>query len=260
MARKPKDPDETPETPETPPPAEDRDRELLRGGPGDPPADAPAEPPSDQPMRARVKIGKKEFEVDPGIAAAYEEREREYMRGIQMDRREKDELERFRRAAQPTPPQDAEPDFNTLLFENPTRALELRDARLKAELEAKYRSEQNFRAFWEQFYENNPDLKDEKFLVNAQFQSSWDTISDMKTPDAQEYLADGVRKEILRISRKAKTATGTVPSPTGRAVVEGATGDRPPAPPRPVDSDEEPASLSAAIKARARARRTARSA
>ena len=59
--------------------------------------------PAQPPARTRVKIGRQEFDVDPAMASALDERERDYMRGIQMDRRERDELERYRQAAQPTP-------------------------------------------------------------------------------------------------------------------------------------------------------------
>jgi hypothetical protein len=258
MARKPKD-DEKPDAPEiTPPAADDPDKDILRGGPGDAPADVP-EPEPDQPSRARVKIGKKEFEVDPDMAAAIEERERDYMRGIQVDRRERDELERYRRAAQPTQPQPTEPDLSTLIFEDPKKALELHGQRIEQRMEQRYRSEQQTQRMWTKFYSDHPDLSDENMFVSAKFSQIYDEIADLPTAKAMDMLADEVRKDILRISRKAK-GTGTKDTPpTGRAIVEGATGDRPPQPAR-ASSEDEPASLSAVIRDRARKRREASSA
>src|SRR5262245_5259902 len=257
MAKKPRagDDEEKPTPEPTPPPAEDPDKEIRRGGPGDDPVEPPAEKDPNQPQaRTRVKIGKRDFDVDRDMAAAIEERERDYARGIQMDRREREELDRYRRAAQPAP-EKTEPDWNTLLFENPTKALELRDRAREERMERKYRSEQANDRMWRKFYDDHPDLADERLLVNARFQADFEAIADLPTGQAMDVLADNVRKEILRISRKSK-GTGTVTSlPTGRAVVEGASGERTPAPPRSKDDDDEPSSLTAELKARARRRR-----
>jgi hypothetical protein len=256
MARKPKE-QEDPDEPEPKAPA-DPDAALLRGGPGQDPAEPAAEPEPtpDQPTRARVKIGKKEFEVDPEIADAYAAREREYADGIRMDREARAELDRYRRAAQPTPPKDDEPDLNTLIFENPKKALELHGQQIEARLEARYRTEQAYRAFWETFYKNNPDLEEEDTFVRARFTSIFNDIADQPTGKAQDALADDVRREILRISRKARTSDDT-PPPRTRAIVEAPSGDRPPRAQRS-EEDDLPTSLSDAIRRKVAARRAAK--
>lgn len=264
MARNPKpkdDDDKQPDPEPTPPPQEDPDKEIRRGGPGDAPVEEKEPEPASDPAqsRSRVKIGRREFEVAPDMAAAIEERERDYMRGISLDRRDREELDRYRRAAQPAQPANTEPDWNTLLFENPSKALALRDNALEARLEAKYRTEQATERMWRKFFDDHPDLADERMLVQARFQADFDEIADMPTAKAMDVLADNVRKDILRISRKSR-GTGTVTSlPTNRATVEGATGDRSAPPPRAKD-DDEPTSLSAEIRRRAAQRRAHKSA
>ena len=261
MARKPKDDDETPEAPERPTPSPDeRDRATMRGGPGD---DAPAPaatstPEPDQPpTRSRVKIGRQEFEVEPDMAAALEERERDYMRGIQMDRREREELDRFRRAAQPAPV-STEPDFNTLLFENPSKALALHAERIKRDLQQQYADARMRDRTWAKFYEDHADLVGEEFLVQARYEADYDSIAGLPVTKALEILADNVRKDLLRISRKTKGTGNPTALPTGRARVEDATGDRPPTSPRRTEADDDPNwSLSKEVRKRQATRRNA---
>jgi hypothetical protein len=84
-------------------------------------------------------------------------------------------------------------------------------------------------------------------------------ISALPQKKAHELLADDVRGEILRISRKARGSGDPQPKPSGRAVVEGASGDRPTRPSRGED-DDQPTSLSDEIRRRATRRREARTA
>jgi hypothetical protein len=259
------DDDDKPAAPEAQPPhADDPDRAILRGGPGDlstdpaAPAAPPATPPGQPPERTRVKIRGREFEVDPDMAREIEERERDYMRGIQMDRRERDELDRYRRAAQPA----AQPevyDYGVKLFENPTEALQRFGAEIEARLEKRYNQSQAAVAFWDKFYKDHPDLAEEQFLVEARLQTDYKSLADLPESKAVEILADNVRKDILRITRKARGAGGSVtPLPTGRATVEGATGDRPAPPATRGDADDDtPWSLSKEIRQRKEARRRA---
>lgn len=252
------DPKPRPEPEPTPPPDDDPDRHIRRGGPGDEPAEPAAEPtPEPASTSTRVKIGRREFDVTPDIAAAMEERERDYMRGISLDRRDREELDRYRRAAQPAQsPAPTGPDFNTLLFENPTKALEMHGQQIEARMEAKYRSEQASARMWTKFFEDHPDLSEERLLVQARFQADYEEIADLPTSKAMDVLADNVRRDILRISRKSRGAGSVTPLPTNRATVEGATGERTAPPPR-ANPDDEPTSLSAEIKRRAAARRRA---
>src|SRR5262245_12236586 len=210
MARRPVA-DDTPDPSEpTAPSADDRDRAVMRGGPGDPPAEAPAAPaatPDQPPARTRVKISGRDFDVDPEMATALEDRERDYMRGIQMDRRERDELDRYRRAANPSPT-PAVPEFSREIFENPEAAMLRREERLKTELRQEFLTQQATQRTWAKFYQDHPDLVGEEMLVDALLQSNEigniriSSESDQRR--ALEQLADATRREILRISRKAK--------------------------------------------------------
>lgn len=218
------------------------DAEVLKGGPGSsgdpaagsaaPPAPKPAAAdPQDEPRRVKRKIGGRELELDPDVADAIDEREREYARGYGNVSQELAELKRRLPAPAP-PPKPAEPDWNTLMFDRPAEAVghirrEINEqvSAAKSELETRYESERRRERFWATFYRANPDLAGEELLVDSILQRDQSALSPLPVEEGQSRLADAVRKEILRIARVARerdSRDDEQPVPQRRASVEGA--------------------------------------
>ena len=241
---------------------EDRDRGVLKGGPGQPDPEPDDRTPA-PPARKRIKVGGREFEVDPDLAAAVESRETEFSKKLSEQGRELGEL---RKRAQPgdqpdpakTRPQ--EPNYEDLLYSDPRKFAQVIKEQTRAELRAEYEEDQVMREFWDGYGRRHPDLAEEELISRAMFVRHNTELLDLPTKKAQDRLAELVSGEILRISRRGKD-NGNAPKEhdTGkRAVVEGASGDR--GSTRASADDEErrqPKSLSEALALRRQARRTA---
>lgn len=230
----------------------------------------PAEPyiggpqePAQAPRTVRVKYGGKELEVPEDVGQAWQEREREFSQKITQTGQELGELRKVRQEWEATkqaitgPKPAAEPDLDTLWYENPKQAAAMIESRVVDRVTSDYRRDQALRNFWDGFYRQADDLREDGHFVEYQFQRNFDSLANMPVPEAQAKLAELTRQEILRLTRKTSS-----PDPTTRRqvpLVEPASGDRPPRPARDADSDG-PNSLSETIRARSAARRAARAA
>jgi len=230
----PKAPDPTPAVP------------IIAGGPG-------GEPEPAAPKLVKVKHGGKDLDLPEDAATAWQEREREYERKMSQQGAELGELRTWRKTVeqQIAPKKEpAEPDLNTLWFENPQAAYQKIKQEIRQEITGDYRRDQALRSFWDGFDRENPDLRDDRWVAEATFTEHLDTLADMTPAKAREELADLTRKKILKLTRKVKpTDTDTNP----RTLLEPASGDRPPRPAR--DEDEGPKSMTELIAARRAARR-----
>jgi len=152
----------------------------------------------------------------------------------------------------PLPATPAEPDIDTLWFENPKKARDMIKQELRQEIVGEYRQDQALRTFWEGFYRSHDDLRDDDWMVRSLFQEHFNELADLPTRQAQEKLGEITRTQILRLTRKTKT-NDTTP----RDLLEPASGDRPPRP--AAQDDDEPKSISGLIAARRAERNKPRS-
>lgn len=141
---------------------------------------------------------------------------------------------------------DPEPDWETLMFKDPREAMRLHGERITkqvtTQLRGEYQREQGHATFWSEFYAANPDLKDDKDLVQVTLNSNLSSLANVPTKKAMEQLAELTRDRILRYSGKAP---GSKPKPKARA--EGAASPTPKPAPAPASNVT---SISSLVKAR----------
>lgn len=222
---------------------------------GSPPEDddTPPSPKSkkdDAPPRVKVKIGDQELETDPGSAAAINSL-------MQMNAQMLAQIQAGYRApsgSQPEKKADAY-DYETGLFTEPAVALKrLREeikTEIKNEMTGQYNAAESKKEFWNGFYTANPELKDNKLIVDAVVQRDWNKLSVMPVADADKAIATAAKKEIMRLSGgKSKSDEGEQNN------LEGGSAKNPPSKSR---NSEESAvtSLSDVIRNRQAARRKA---
>src|SRR3970040_1470216 len=101
-------------------PARDKDAEILVGGPGQ---DDPVEEKKEAatPTGGEMTIGGQKYKLDPAIASALEERERQFERKMSQQGTEWGELGRLKQqvdALHQAQAAQAQPNMDTTLFEN----------------------------------------------------------------------------------------------------------------------------------------------
>lgn len=212
-----------------------------------------------------VKIGGREFKVAPELADAYSEREKEFSRGITMDRQSAQELQQLRdwrtQVMQPNGRQDQGPyngEFQTKFFTAPHEAARMIEDNTLRRAEQLYELREGDRRFWDGFFRQNPDYVDAEPLARYLAQNHFQELMTMPTvSQRQERLAELTGKEILRITRKVKTDDD---KPRPRPV-ERASGERVPEPSREEQEEANlPKSLGDALRQNAKARARAREA
>ena len=233
---------------------EDRDRAVMIGGPGlETPAEADTAPAT--PAGVEVTIAGQKFSVDPAIASAIEERERQSMQKINAQSEEMGRLRKIEQQVQAlnqAQAAQAQPNMDTLLFENPTKALEMHRQQIVSELTQKYEQEKRQQEFWRDFKSRHKDLDGDDLVIHAVAAKNAASLNTITDPvEMADKIADFARREILRIANRAKSDT---PDKT-RAVVEGKSFEAPKPTPRP--ETEEKSSLSQVIRERRKARHEA---
>lgn len=120
---------------------------------------------------------------------------------------------------------------------------------VKTELTSAYTSDRSTEKFWDGFYTDHKDLKEDKFIVDAVMRRDWDELKDMKSAEAKKILADRARKVLLKHGKTEK--------PDRDVQVEGAGALK-----AKTDKQDAPkvTSLTEVIKARREARRKSRKA
>lgn len=232
---------------------DERERAVMSGGPGQP--TAPAGQPA-APKLVSVKYEGKEYQVPEDAAQAWQSREQDFSRKLSAHSEELGNLRTWKRQVETTiqPAKQAEPDINTLWFENPAKAQEIIEQRIYQKVTGEYQRDQATRQFFDGFYRANDDLRGDEWLVNAVFSESFGDIADMPISKAQEKLAELTRERILKLTRKAKV--NEEPTRSRAAMVEPASGERTP---RRVkeEEDEGPKSMADVIRERAKAKAAA---
>lgn len=226
--------------------AQDPDAALLKMG------DLEIEPPAEEPTPSEpakpgelktVKIEGKEYQVTQEIAAAIEEREKNFKRRFSE---QSDELGQLRRDTQPKPPEPpkTEPQEDSIedqLFTNPKRALERLRTEIREEIRTEYYQEEGRKNFWTKFHVDNPDLVSAQRLSAVLLQEHWTELKDKTQPDARERLAELVREEIAKYAAPAGERT------TPRTTVEGPST---PAPAKPAEAPKPKDTISDILRKR----------
>jgi hypothetical protein len=156
----------------------------------------------------------------------------------------KEENKLIRRAIPPAEPaRQAQPaeseemddeEFDALLFSNPREALRINNEKVKRELRNEYTNNQGTTKFWDNFYRDNADLKDDDDLVQSTLQKNMAELGNMPVDKAMGRLAELTRDRIMGFMKKRKEPRGQ-----NRAIAEGSN---PPSIPRgPVVDDDEDA-------------------
>ncbi len=171
--------------------------------PGNPPADAPPPPP--QTMEERMA------RMEERLAAA--SRENELLRRSIPPAAPK---------AEAAPKPEPEPDWETELFQDPAGTLKKFGDRVAKNVETKLRGdydrEKGTERFWNGFFEANPDLKNDRDIVEMTLSKNLPQMANMPVSDAMEKLADLTRQRIMKYSkppsgRKASVEGGEAPQP-----------------------------------------------
>lgn len=159
----------------------------------------------------------------------------------------------LRRAVPPAAPAPQEDpldavDWDTELFSDPKGALKKYGAivadQVERKLTSKYQSDRGTQRFWDDFYKENEDLKQDHDLVQATLAANMQDLANRPVPDAMKRLGELVRERILRYSRK---------TPGRKARVEG---NEPPQPrPQTRQEPNKVVTLGDILKARREARR-----
>jgi len=238
------------------PPAENPEAAVMRGGPGIE-ENPPEETPPAAPTVREVTINGRKFQVDPEMAEAIAQRDRDFDRKLNENSNELGRLRKLAQdAIQPTAAPQAKP-YSQLLFEDPDGAVQRIQREVEQRIEGKYIQEKKLEQFWNKFYRSNKDLDrdDDDFIVKAVLNENLNSLANMPEDEAASRLADLSRRQILKYSGKNKDQTDE--EPISRARVESAS--RPSA--RPAQPREQgPTTLTDLIKQRQRQRAGVKSA
>lgn len=158
-------------------------------------------------------------------------------------------LEVARAPAEPVKKADPEPEpeWETLLFENPKLAVKKMTEGIRKqiteELTGKYQADQGKKQFWDAFYRDHDDLKEDDELVQSILTANMADLANLPVKEAGDKLADLTRTRILKY-------TGGKPreQTTKKAIAEGSGAPTP----KPVkqDEDDKIVTLSDLIRAR----------
>lgn len=152
------------------------------------------------------------------------------------------------------------PDYSELIFTDPNEAVAqiTKDVTesVTASVEAKGAATRKQEKFWATFYKTNPELEDYAGTVRVVMEENWAELRKFQSPRAGERLADLTKTHITGIVKQFGGGKGR-----GNATETLEGGSRKPSTKVAKTSEEEddttPRSLTAGIKARRKAQRTA---
>jgi hypothetical protein len=146
-----------------------------------------------------VKINGVEYRVDPEMAAALEEREKDFQRKL-SEQAEALRRQTIQTAPPPLPQLPKEDDnLDVLLFESPKEAINKLEQRIIKKVVAAYQADQGEREFWNAFYRENEDLAKHDRLARAILNERFNEWANLPATQARKNLAAAVREEILSI-------------------------------------------------------------
>ena len=140
------------------------------------------------------------------------------------------------------------PDYETLMFTDPKKAVQLIKEEIRAELNTTLSATNAQTAFWTEFYAQNPDLKDADWLVKSILTREMPRMMKMQVPEAIKDLSETVKGEILKLSK-------VKPAKDPKDEVEGANESRR-KPSKETDAGKDsPTSITDVLRQRKAARR-----
>lgn len=176
-------------------PKKPTEEEVLNGGPGE-------EPGEDLPKKKKNDPPNKDIKtVDPISLLA------EQVKSLAEDVRQirKNPPKAKEDTSPKKPKEEDEPNWETLMFEKPGEAARLiRDGAAKEaedKLRKEYQADQKRRDFWNGFYKDNPDLKDDDDIVQLTMTQNLEELQDMPVEKAAVRIAELTRERILRYSK-----------------------------------------------------------
>ena len=170
-----------------------------------------------------------------------------------------------RRQEEPTARQDPEPtretdeDFTTRFFSDPETVLREREDRIRKEvaneLRAEYQAKSSLDKYWDDFYNQNKDLKDYKWVVDSVVKDRMSELENLRGTASMSALAVMTKERILQVGGKfgnsGSPQKGTTNLPGGRV---SPAGDEKPTKSNKT-TDNAPISLSKAIAERRKKRK-----
>jgi|TARA_R100000750_G_C2342833_1_gene94930 hypothetical protein len=195
-----------------------------------------------------VIIGGEIFKVTQDVADAHAAEQEENRGGAVAPEPEPD----------PNEGETREADYSTAIFADPNAVLkEVGDnleERIVKRITGAYQQDQARSIFWDDFYRDAPELKEEAHLVNMVLNTNFDAIKGLKGKSARKKLAELTQAEIIRLTNKQKGITSKV-----GATTTSLEGDTQPAMTPASEEDQAtaaiPQTLNAAIRERNRVRR-----
>lgn len=209
--------------------AKDGEEEVrIEGGPmdntGNPDSMNTAEgdeTPDEAAETVKITMNGQEFDVPADVAHAYAADKTGFEKSLQTlannSANQSDPV---------TEPSDDIDDLATILFEDPNKAVSMIQEKIRkevtADLTSAYNSDKNADKFWDGFYNDNPDLKQDDFLVKAVLAEHANDIGDLPVAKAAERLAELTQAQIVRYggstskSKTKRTATAQPSGPSGK--------------------------------------------
>lgn len=229
------------------------------GGPSDDPPDEPDPnaPDPNAPATRRIVINGVVKEVPEEVAQQIESERQAY-----EAERTRLQQENERMASKPDDPSEPVPtsdDFDEQFWVNPRQAVQslLAEERkqIEQDMEDKYRKTEAQKEFWNNFYEQYPELKNDSDIVEMILNKNYDELSQLEVPKAMEELATRASK---RIGKQLKSGGGSGRSANDRTETEPATpGQRQPKPATEDETETGGTTLSAVLKQRRQKRQQA---
>lgn len=173
----------------------------------------------DVPETVKITIGGHTVEVSKEVAEAYEQEETTRRSVEQESPKKKEESE-----------QTGQDELAELLFTDPKEAIKRIQEQTKTELREEYQMDKSREAFWDMFYQENPELKEDDSFVKSTLNTNMSVLENMKGKAARDRLAELTQREILKIAERhskgtskrttANTLEGGTASKRKQAIVE----------------------------------------
>jgi len=232
----------------------------LKGGPGDEGGTQKEE--NRGSTLQTVTIGGKTFQMEPEVAASIQAEQTSYQEQVSTAEAATLAVEVAGKEA-PGREQDADEGEGTgiadLMFTDPEAYdKQLRES-IKTDIRAEYQQDQARQTFWDEFYRENTDLADKKWMVEGVLARRLDSIGKLSGRPGRDKLAELTKGEILGLIESTKG----VRVETAEELEGGTGGSRGGKEEEDKGEDkatEIPDSISDVIKARSRARSKTRAA
>lgn len=167
-----------------------------------------------------IEVGGQKFMVPDNMAAAIEaqnatlKQEMEDLKAT-TNQNQKQILDTVSQLNQPAPEPEEAPDG---FWDNPNQYIQEQinqaTSKVKQELTSDYQAKQAEDAFWDDFYKQNDDLKDVKFMVDSVSRRDLNELTQMGVEEAKKTLADRTRKELLKLKPEPTKVEEVVVEPS----------------------------------------------